>query len=402
MQKFKIKLPQCCLIIFLLCMIGFVNGTNISKALKVLFVFLSGLAFFFNGVPKTKFYHIRWMIAVLFLDCISYSWAYSKETAISGIKTVGLNTICVFLVVLILSAEKKLLKDVFIGISILPIFRFILVFGSYGFEIFHGLRNINGYRDYNTMGMFAAFGAVFSYSYYKYILKNKSLLIVMVINILIILLSLSRKGILYFIIPVLIVSLIEKNSLSKRMQKLIWIVLFSIIVYELIMNIPILYNFVGNGLENIINYFVTGKGDSSAAARNDRIEYGLKMYSEKPWFGYGIQNYNYFFERSGHISENMTVADNNYIDVLFNTGFVGLVLYYSTFVVASIKYIKNKRKSLLNKLGFSILLTLAVCDYGVSAYLYLHSQFFLALAVMLICFDFEASFDKIHQVNEGV
>ena len=385
-SKTKARIQSLLILLFLFGMITFANGTIISKIYKVVFASLAILYLLYSRIPIVRTYHFGWMLAVLLFDCLSYSWAYSKVTAIEGIKTVGLNTLCVGLVSLLIAKDKKWIETVSKGIIMFPSLRFLSAFLRNGFAVFGGLRNIAGFRDYNTIAMFAAFGTLFAFFQYRYIKKTNYARFFGIVNLIIVGLSLSRKGLLYLLIPLIILYISESENISKTLRNIIIACIIIVILYALVMNVPTLYNLIGSGMESALRYFVSGSGDSSSAARNDRIVFGLRMINARPWLGYGVQNYNYFFSISGHITENMIVADNNYIDVLFNTGIVGIVLYYIIYVISIVKHAKNRNKSIINKLGFSVLITLAICDYGVSSYLYMHSQFFLALSIMLLLY----------------
>ena len=401
----KIKIQDFLILFFLFGMIVFENGKTISKIYKLVFAGLTVLYLGTSGIPKIRLYHTWWIFTVLLLDCLSYNWAFSIETAVQGIKTVALNTFCIALLSLVIWKSKKWKEDIFKGVIFFPLLRFLGVLFEYGFTVFYGLRNITGFRDYNTIAMFAAIGAVFAFYQYRYIRNRNLFMIFGIINLIIVGLSLSRKGVLFLAIPIIILFISESKYMAKTLKNMMITLSVLALMCVIIMSVPALYDMIGKGIEDIVKYIVTGSGDASAAGRNVRILFGLRMIEERPWLGYGIQNYNYFFAISGYITNNMVVADNNYIDVLFNTGIIGLMLYYSIYVISVIKYVRNKNKTILNKLGFSILITLAICDYGVSAYLYMHSQFFLAISTMLILFKSKESesisFMEISQKNEN-
>ena len=78
----------------------------------------------------------------------------------------------------------------------------------------------------------------------------------------------------------------------------------------------------------------------------------------------------------------MVIADNNYIDLLVNFGIIGTCLYYLLYIYGFKEWLNIKNKNILDvALPVSILIMLLVIDYGVSSYLYLHSQTLLAISI---------------------
>ena len=104
-------------------------------------------------------------------------------------------------------------------------------------------------------------------------------------------------------------------------------------LYVLIMNVPVLYNIIGVRVENLL-LTLSGEGATEASLedRQRLVNIGLEYIEDKPWVGYG---YDCFKMISG-MGPNGKVpvgaagfySHNNYIELLFGGGIIGLALYY--------------------------------------------------------------------------
>jgi len=276
-------------------------------------------------------------------------------------------------------------------VAVAPILRFAVLMCNYGFSVFQGLRIIGA--DHNGTGMIAGLGVTFSLVLWTKFRRSNKYLALSIINTFIVLFTMSRKALLYLAFPLLIYYVLSGRHPIKRLAKIISVPILIGIGYLMIMKIPFLYNKVGAGIEMMLSFFMNGYGDASAAGRNTRIVQGLNWFNKKPILGYGILNYNYLFKRFDPLID-MVIADNNYIDIAVNLGIVGLLIYFSLHVYTLAKSIKNLHKN--NELCFlcSILITLLICDYGSSSYIYLHSQFYLMFVVVRILTILNCSADK--------
>lgn len=381
-MRIKTDIPGFLVFIFLFGMIVLENGTFLSKILKLLFVIFATIVL----VTKKKIfysYYILWLILFVLMSFGSIRWAEVKEYAISGSNTIFINSISIFMFIQLMCVYEKDCFDVFFEISFLPIIRFMRLLIKYGVSIFGGMRNINGI-GYNTIGMLAGIGVIFLVMYYKGREKKIDLifLIISFSDLLICLLSMSRKSVLYLVAPLLFYYLFSGKNVIKKIRNFIFILIIGYFTYWIIMNNGFLYEYVGSGINKLINYITNSSGDASAAGRHSRITYGLEIFKARPILGYGTMNYNYKLLQILHTD--MLVADNNFVDLLVNLGFVGFTLYYSIYFYGFWGYFKKNHKNEINKLGLALLITLLISDYGVSSYLYQYSQCFLAIVVVMI------------------
>ncbi len=72
--------------------------------------------------------------------------------------------------------------------------------------------------------------------------------------------------------------------------------------------------------------FVSSYADSSNAHRLELWSFGLEGFLRRPFFGYGIGNYNYYvINVLGMTQHTVVVAHNTYLDALLDLGIVGLL-----------------------------------------------------------------------------
>lgn len=383
----KIDFYEVLLMVFLVGLEMFPNGSIVSKFLKLFLVFITLVL----NILNKKIYWSRYFNWILLMGCVaflSYYWAYSKSLAIDGIKTVLLNSICLFSIFQLICFQGNWKKIVYQSLAVGPCMRFFYLLSIYGGEVFNGLRNIGIETGYNYVGMIAGLGIIFSILGMMYDemyeIKSTSWAVLVVINIVIVVLSMSRKAISYFLIPLIIYYIFSNKDSLKRLKN-IFILLISIYLgYLLILKIPFLYRFVGSGVEDLLGFWKNSAGDDSAAGRETRILWGLSWFYKKPLIGYGVMNYNYLFSNVEKMSD-MVVADNNYIEMLVSYGVIGFILYYFIFlktIVLSLFSINNYNKEKILALG--ILVSLLIGDYGSSSYIYLQNQFFLMISILLI------------------
>lgn len=360
------------------------------KAIKLICVGLTLVLIISKHKIKWNKY-LNWLLITAALAVCSYFWALSKEFAFDGLKTVLLNSLCLFSIVELIYMSTDWQSVVYNSLSWGPALRLLYLIFQYGFSIFEGIRNIEGV-NYNNIGMHAGLGVAFSILSYLHYLKkygkvNNIYWVPIILDSFIAMLSMSRKSLVYLILPVILYYILANKNWLKAVRNVIFVSVGLVVVYFSVMNIPVLYNYIGNGLSSLFEFWSTKSGDASVAGRMTRIGWGLNWFSERPIVGYGVMNYNYMFGQVEPFSD-MVIADNNFIDLLVSYGVIGTVLYYFIYVRSLCYAIANRKKELKQKsMALAILLTLLICDYGSSSYIYLHSQLYLAIAVLILYED---------------
>ena len=243
----------------------------------------------------------------------------------------------------------------------------------------------NGLESANTVGTIAAVAIILGI----YCLKDKKCkyptiyYISIIANILIVILSASRKAILYALIPILIYYIANSKNVVKVLKNIILTVSIAIIAYLAIMKIPVIYNIVGVRFETMINGLI-GKGetDASTALRMKMIEWGLEWFEERPELGYGIDSYRALLGKKGtSFGATGAYAHNNYIELLVDVGIVGVIVYYYIYVYIIKESIENiKKQKMLSIYMMGILIACIINEYGQVVY---YSKFYQLLLVVV-------------------
>lgn len=390
------------LLFFLLSVEMLPNGCVPLKLVKLLFVLLTARVVWRQRAIQLNRYLV-WLAGICLLTAASVFWADSRQYALNGLQTVLLNSLCILSMVQLIFAVPNWEKIVYSGLAIGPGLRFAYLFLNNGFAVFRGLRSLGtGAGSYNSAGMLAGLGVSFAFlglMQEKDAKQQRRWRRLIVLNLVIMVLSMSRKALGYLVIPILLYHLFKDKNTMKRLRNLALTLAACVLLYNAVMHIPLLYHYIGQGLESLLGFLADTGRDTSAAGRETRALWGLYWFEQQPVLGHGVMNYNYLFQQAEPWSA-MIVADNNYIELLVNYGVVGLVVYYSLFVRAALFALRNRKRLISEEIVITgILLALAVGDYGSSSYLYLHSQMLLALTVILLYR--RSSRNPVHRIRCG-
>ena len=385
----KINLVNIALIMYIFSIIVFNEGTFILKIIKILFVGISILHMFF----KKKLYidkYIIWMIAFISFCTLSLRWSMSIDNAKAVLSTLILNDICIFFIANLIYDDKKRITLIINSIIFSSIIMGLKVAIEFGPLVFvNGSRGATGeLMSANTIGMIAAIAGVFCVYKIKNEKTNKGLYIIAcVLNIIILLLSASRKALLFLLIPIMIYYIFSSKNIINTLRKIIVSFIISIIAFGAIMKVPVLYNTIGNRIETMIYGFLGyGETDASTSLRLRMIAFGIEWFQEKPYLGYGINNYktllgkeNTSFGREG------VYAHNNYIELLVDIGIIGTILYYYIYITILNKGIKNSKKlSALQIVMLGIFISCIINEYGNVSYYGKFDQLILLLSWIII------------------
>lgn len=379
----KLNLVNIMLIIYTFSIIFFADGDTALKVIKVIFVGVSAL----HIILKHKIHidkYVFWMIAFTFFCALSVNWAISKQDARSIVSTLILNNICIFFIINLLYEDKNRMDLIVNTIIFTSIVSGLQILIRYGFFVFiNGNRSISGVVSANLIGMVAAIASALAVYKFREQEKSKKLYIVaFALNIIIMILSASRKAIFFFLIPIIIYYILKSKNVLGSVKKLTISFFICALFFVMIMKIPFLYNSVGCRIETMMNGLLgEGETDSSTSFRMTMIEWGIDWFKIKPYWGYGINNYKdllgtkrTFFGAEG------VYAHNNYVELLVDVGIVGTLLYYSIYVAIIFKVIKRiKKLSTFQMVMFGILIACIINEYGMVTYYAKFNQLILAL-----------------------
>jgi O-antigen ligase len=98
--------------------------------------------------------------------------------------------------------------------------------------------------------------------------------------------------------------------------------------------------FVGNWLisnspfgERLFNY----QEEASFVARENLIDFAIDQWKTAPLLGHGANQFRVLYEAQFGVN---TYSHNNYFEILVNHGLVGIVIFYSFYVIVAVKYAK--------------------------------------------------------------
>ncbi len=123
---------------------------------------------------------------------------------------------------------------------------------------------------------------------------------------------------------------------------------------------------------------------TSDQSRWNLIRLGIDGWKEKPLFG---QGFNSFGKHSSIVTGYSTYAHNNFAEILYNTGAVGLILNYLPKIVLVIDLFRQIRKNQPKRLDcalLSMMVVLLMYDMAVVSYYYLSLNYIWIFAASYI------------------
>lgn len=366
------------LIVFLFSMYFDMSDTGVYYS-KIIIIFI----IFSICIMKRSHIYVKGNISILFLFTIIVSasglYGVNNETALGNIIALISCLMLMIIISNIISDQHKL--DIFINIlMILGIILSVRVMFITDYQrLFQGtyypdvvVQLYIGNR--NVVALMIAISLNFCL-YNIYIYKKYRRTLLCIVMFIAILLTGSRKGLLVCILPITLF-LLTKFLKSKRMAiklKIFTIsILLSIVTFNLVMKVDIIYDAVGFRIESIYREIVYGEksDEGSYNVRQDMVERGLEYFKEKPIIGHGVSNYRYKYK---HDVGKETYSHNNYIELLVNNGIIGFVLYYLFYFSVIINTIKNSKTNIKKDKEYylfnvCILVTMLVSDVGMVSY----------------------------------
>ena len=140
----------------------------------------------------------------------------------------------------------------------------------------------------------------------------------------------GRKYILIPIVFAYVILLYKFDKKGKRhpIKSTIIGLSMALIVYLLIMNVPVLYESIGNRFDSFFALFGDrDNADGSALNREKMIAAAIDEWIKSPVWGYGFDSFKYY--NASNVTGRLYYSHNNYCELLYNQGLVGFVAYYS-------------------------------------------------------------------------
>ena len=389
-----ISLERLCIYLYIVVsMVALNSGATSVKIVRVVVVAAILIGFLHRGsirLPhKGDRYYLLWAIMFSVYCGIGIFFAHSKSMALSFFMTMMYVFIVDFLIYIYVLCYMKNVEGIINCMVIGAVLIALRCFAQYGLFAFMSSRSAGSISG-NTIGQFSAFASVMCVYKLRNIghgieIPRRGLLwyILLILNLIFVVLSGSRKSVFYLIIPFIVVLVLRSKNPIRLVRNLVIAVAFSFSVYYALMHITVLYSTIGHRIETMINGFMgVGLVDSSTETRLNLINRGMRFFRNRPWIGYGLNN---FFVLNKALTGSVYYAHNNYVELLVDCGIVGTVVYYSLHAVSLINAFKNREKYKGFEIVFiGIMVAIVVCDYGIVTYYDIYIQLLCLLSVLVI------------------
>lgn len=158
------------------------------------------------------------------------------------------------------------------------------------------------------------------------------------------------------------------KSIHKKVMAILVIGLTMSFILYITMSVQWIYDVIGYRFEGLLD-FLNGTGYSNVTSddlRKKMIEIGLQGWSERPMFGHGLDSFKFFNEQ---ITGRKFYSHNNYIEILYDFGLVGFILYY-VFIYKLYKRLISlpKEYEIYSILAIGIIIELLLFDIGGVSY----------------------------------
>lgn len=382
-----INLENFALLQMLICMLAFKDYNIICIISQLLGFFV----IFLTKIKKKK-YKIKvnsyaiYKMSFFMWGIFSVFWATNTEIVMSISKTLLLRMLCGLSIIMFNDSKEKLkltLKYFVIAAFILCV-RIVLVvpISSWGSQRIGNFLNHDINNSYGNTGITYVLSIVSCLLLLDYDLMKKKVhkLILILLFTFFSVLSGSKKAIILLLIAFFISNFLESENIKEKIINNLKLVFTFIFIFILIMKIPVLYNSIGHRFISFFNFFssdaqVSSQSDLSTIGRYALLNEAISVFFHNPILGVGLGNFVY-------VNSFNIWAENNFMEILVDTGLVGFIIYYSLifkiFVVSLLGCKGQSERSLLCKKLITILICFSFIDFTMVSYFNSTLQIFLA------------------------
>lgn len=351
---------------------------NIRKILTAIFVMLFVTELFFSYTMLSRVMLLLFcgmgfiLCHRIFINpfCISYAifgaWslmniffghAIDKNVAIEMTMTLALN--CVF--IFVFTQYCGVMKN---PVDILNVYKNICIFASCIFCVVGLPGVLSGERlsvlgiNSNVIGTFAAYSLIVHiYEIYRKEHVSVEDVLIFVLFVLVMLFSGSRKALIIPIIGWYVMLCFRKPR--KFIKYTVIAMLLVVISIVASLNVEFLYNIIGYRIEPIL-LFLQGLDyeETSLMTRSHFIQYAWENSQDSMMWGHGLDCFRTLPKAYD------TYSHCNYLEILFSTGVIGILIYYGTSVIALVKAnkaLRYKKKDV--ELLLAWIIPYLVCDF---------------------------------------
>lgn len=338
-----------------------------------------------------------WYLSFVLISGLSYLWAIEGSNVITALKTMVINLLIVISIdASVRSGEDSMsvMRAVFIASVLTSLYLLAKIdWSSIGLDriIIGGDDQLWNLNEIGLMGMW-------SIAFYLILPKKGGKLLhllYMAPNLLILLLSGSRKAWLAILL-VLLLYLFAHNQ-GRILRKVFFSVCIFALSYYLIMNVPILYEIGGKRFEVLINAML-GKStaDSGTVMRMEYIKLGREVFWNRPLLGHGMDCYRKLLSAS-YIGRN-TYSHHNYVELLVNGGIVTTLVFYSIYasgISRGFRWLKRNREeeNTYHRQMVVYFMGLLLLQLGLQVGMVMYQDLVMLMILML--------YDKLLRVKSG-
>lgn len=324
--------------------------------------------------------YVCWQVAFLCFYALTMLWAVNASvTKINLIATIG-RTILMFYIVLYMNDKDKIVRVIklFIAASFLNGVYLLLTYGVTAISRLQGEGGAMGTGwNLNAIGLMmslAAFLIVFLLSIKKISRLKWMYIFIFAFCILVVIVTGSRKSVLMLACYLGIYYFLTRQN---KIGALLIIIVCCIVVYQILISVPVMYNLVGSRVESFISgYLGSGTYSASDRTRVYMVDMGMEWIRQKPWLGYGMANFRVLYPSGQY-------AHNNYIELLVGMGILGTVIYYFGYVKLLWTSIRNADE-VFSKCIITLVVTLLIAELGLVSYLTITGQLAIGIAFAML------------------
>lgn len=293
--------------------------------------------------PKGKNYPIdkqmtMWYVAFMLFIAISTFWSISPKHTLFAL---GARVFPLFCFVFSLARFIRGYNDIFVVLRLFYVSSVLLLLffvtfvdlstvGDERMSVGEDLKkewNINSVAMQFAIAIYAGF-----FLFRKSNQKNLRLLwlSISIAMLVVIIITGSRKGLLFLMIPVAVFSLYE---LKRHFTYAVGLAAIGVVFLYAIMTVPILYDTMGFRIKDMIDV-VSGTNDHTQDdTRMLLILAGWQWFLENPIHGYGMNCFRILSDNDIMFMGKNWYAHNNYIEIMVGGGVIGFIFYYSYLVL---------------------------------------------------------------------
>ncbi|MEX0780776.1 MAG: O-antigen ligase family protein [Balneolales bacterium] len=394
----KLKYSQAVLLIYSFALVVFSGMEETTMIENFIGAALVGIFFLESSLSNNFIWRWHWsMVFIMLFVAYAFATIILNPESVRRFITVALVMILFYVVYNIISETKSILP-VAVGLTLGLFYTFILDYDQI-MQSFDGVSNerLSGLVGNPNNYSFYLFGTslilllpIIGKYQINPVVRYLIYTCILIFSVLILTTTGSRKGIILLTF-ILLATFVLMSKGEKAFVKIQYLMIFSILGF-------FLYNLFSEStffsrMENIFLYTSGQEVDEgSLETRDNMISTALSMWADKPFIGWGLDS---FRIHSGY----GTYSHNNYTELLFGQGLIGLSLYYGFFIsiLFSCSKLLKRFKTTDNYkiIGWAIISIFVLLLWDFAAVSYYDKKYWLMVGITLgILVNTEDHFQK--------